>query len=299
VAEAGAHSACCLSRQEPALPHLVGDARLAERLLVADRARVRPVEDGDLVERDGVLGVQGTDPVGDEPRFVRPVKRPRERLGAGPAEGPERLLGPAETGSEAVREGEDLGCRAVVRLEANDRRPGIAGRHLLEVARRRPRERVDRLVIVADGAEVVSAAEPELEERLLQEVHVLVLVDRERAKARAEVVTRVVVGLEHPDRALEQILEIDPAERVLAPLVLAKRRRHQVDGERRTVAVECPCVRLGREPAVLRPLDLGREVAGGSKAVRREKRARDVRENDRLRRKHLSRRRGAVRVELT
>ena len=59
-------------------------------------------------------------------------------------------------------------------------------RHREQVLRRSAGERVDRLVVVADDAELVARAEPELEQRLLEQVHVLVLVDGERAEALAE-----------------------------------------------------------------------------------------------------------------
>ena len=47
-------------------------------------------------------------------------------------------------------------------------------------------ERVDRLVVVADDADVVAVAEPPVEQRRLQRVHVLVLVDRERVEPFAD-----------------------------------------------------------------------------------------------------------------
>jgi hypothetical protein len=61
--------------------------------------------------------------------------------------------------------------------------------------RRRAGKAVDRLVVVADDADVVALAEPEVEQRLLQQVDVLVLVDRERPVAVAEVSARVPVVL--------------------------------------------------------------------------------------------------------
>ena len=56
---------------------------------------------------------------------------------------------------------------------------GEAPGHLEQVARRRAGEAVDRLVVVAHDAEVVAPAEPAVEQRLLQQVDVLVLVDGE------------------------------------------------------------------------------------------------------------------------
>ena len=98
-------------------------------------------------------------------------------------------------------------------------------------------ERVDRLVVVADDAEVVAVAEPVLEQRLLQQVHVLVLVDRERAVLRAERLARALVALEELHRELEQVLEVDGALGRLALLVLAVDALHQVERDRRLAAV--------------------------------------------------------------
>ena len=136
-----------------------------------------------------------------------------------------------------------------------------AGRHAEQVFRPGAREGVDRLIVVADDADLVAAAEPELEQALLQKVHVLVLVDRECAVLRAEGGRGSVVALEQAHRALQQILEIDQALGLLAPLVVAVDARHQVDGDRR-LAVGCGRgIAAGVDAAVLRPLDLGGEVA--------------------------------------
>ena len=82
-------------------------------------------------------------------------------------------------------------------------------------------KRVDRLVVVADDAEVVAVAEPQVEQRLLEQVDVLVLVDRERAVALAEGRADLRVALVQADRQLEQILEVDLAR---APPCAARTR---------------------------------------------------------------------------
>ena len=55
-----------------------------------------------------------------------------------------------------------------------------------QVARRRAGEGVDRLVGVADHAQVVATAEPGVEQQLLQRVDVLVFVDDEVAVLLAD-----------------------------------------------------------------------------------------------------------------
>jgi hypothetical protein len=66
-------------------------------------------------------------------------------------------------------------------------------REAQEVLGRSAGERVDRLVVVADDTEVVALAEPPVEQRDLQRVHVLKLVHRERVEPRADVVNSIRV----------------------------------------------------------------------------------------------------------
>ncbi len=93
---------------------------------------------------------------------------------------------PASLGDEAIRKREHLRRRAVVLLEPDDRRVGKARRDAEQVLGPGAGEGVDRLVVVADDAEIVAVAEPVLEQGLLQKIDVLILVDGERAVLRAE-----------------------------------------------------------------------------------------------------------------
>ena len=263
------------------------DLRLGERRLEVGRACVQPVEDGHPVERDAVR-VQRANPLDDEVELVGERReRPRHGVGPGLARRPQRLRRPAELRDEPVREREHLGRRAVVGLEPDDRRMGIALGQLEQMARRCPGERVDRLVVVADRAEVVALAEPELEQRLLEQVHVLVLVDGERAIARLDDAERVRVALEEADRPREQILEVDGAALLLAPLVVAEHALHQLRRDRRLVLAEPVEIRLGGQAPVLRPLDLGREVCRRGELVRHRERVADRPKRQHLRREDL------------
>ena len=97
---------------------------------------------------------------------------------------------------EAVGEGEDLGRGPVVPRQRDLARARVPLDEARQVVRRRAGERVDRLVLVADDAQVVAVAEPELEEALLERVRVLVLVDAEPALPGADRRGGVRVGLE-------------------------------------------------------------------------------------------------------
>jgi len=77
---------------------------------------------------------------------------------------------------------------------------GKSLRHAEQVLGPGPGEAVDRLVVVTDDAKVVTLAQPEIEQGLLEQVHILVLVDRERAVLRPEGLARRLVPLEDPDR---------------------------------------------------------------------------------------------------
>ena len=80
-------------------------------------------------------------------------------------------------------------------------------RHTEQVLGSCTRESVDRLVVVADHAEVVPRPQPPVEQCLLEQVDVLVLVDGERDVPLAEFGDGALV-VEGLDRALEQILEV-------------------------------------------------------------------------------------------
>ena len=268
--------------------HLERDPGEREGLLVVLRARVQAVEHRHLLVRDALAG-EAPHLADDELGLGQPVglHQGQRLLAAGP-DGAQHLLRAAQLGHEPVRDREDLRRRAVVLLEPHDERAGKARGHRQEILRRRARERVDRLVVVADDAEVVAVAEPALEERLLQQVDVLVLVDRERAVALAEGRQRRLVLVEQADRQLEQVFEVDEPAFGLPRLVGAKDALHQVVRERRLVVAElAPVGRRGQAP-VLRPLDLRGEVGQRPEAERAGQRPRDRQQHRRLRREQLA-----------
>jgi hypothetical protein len=205
-----------------------------------------------------VLHVELTDSLDDKRALVRRLRE----LGLGPVRSrrAQRLLGAAEPGHETVCEFQHLGRRTVVLLQPDDRCVREARRHPQEVLRRCTGECVDRLIVVADDAEVVAGAEPEVEEGLLEQVDVLVLVDREGPVALAKERQRPIVLLVGADRQLEQILEVDEPLRALALFVADVDPVHEVGREGRLVAAELAAVALRRDAAVLGPLDLCGDV---------------------------------------
>ena len=138
-----------------------------------------------------------------------------------------------------------------------------------QVRRRRAGERVDRLVVVTDHAQVVAVAEPAFEQGGLERVHVLVLVHGERGEPRPDLLDGLGMLVEQPQHEPEHVLEIEPPHRALAPLVAVVDAKHQVGGDRRLVVAELVEVPPGRDHPVLRPLDLAGELAAGEELVRR------------------------------
>ena len=72
-----------------------------------------------------------------------------------------------------------------------------------------------------------------LQQRLLERVGVLVLVDREPAVLAAELLGHVLAGLEPLQHADQHVLEVDPPGPLLGPLVAPEHPGEQVAGDRR------------------------------------------------------------------
>ena len=81
--------------------------------------------------------------------------------------------------SDPVGQRDDLRGGAVVADQPTTVAPRVPAREVEQVVGRGAGEGVDRLARVADDAELVAAAEPQVEQRLLQRADVLELVDDE------------------------------------------------------------------------------------------------------------------------
>ena len=120
-----------------------------------------------------------------------------------------------------------------------------------------PRKRVDRLVLVADRADVPVLAAEELEEAVLRVVRVLVLVDEDVAERLAPALERLGETLEDLHREHEQVVEVDGVRGVEAALVQLVRLRDRLIPERR----DARRVLLRRDELVLRARDLRVDAA--------------------------------------
>ncbi len=165
---------------------------------------------------------------------------------------------------QAVGELEDLRRGAVVPRQVEHARARMPLAERRQEVRRRAGERVDRLVDVADDAQVRPVAEPQLEQPLLERARVLVLVDAEPALPGADRVGGLGVVLEQPDGLDEEVVEVDPALSRLRPLVVVERPNEEIERDRRLASGR----RRGRPRARTRAGSIRRDFAHSISSAR-------------------------------
>ena len=109
--------------------------------------------------------------------------------------------------------------RAVVLLQLDDRGAGEVLLEVEDVVDVGSAKAVDRLVVVADDADVAALAGKQLKQPVLRVVGVLVLVDEDPAELPPVALQHVGEQLEHVDRAEQQVVEVERVHLVHAPLV--------------------------------------------------------------------------------
>ena len=109
----------------------------------------------------------------------------------------------------AFARAQDRVRRAVVLLERDRARPGEVALEVEDVADVGAAEGVDRLIRVADGAEVPVLGREQLQQPVLRVVRVLVLVDEDVAERLAPALQRLGEALEHVDGQVQQVVEVD------------------------------------------------------------------------------------------
>jgi hypothetical protein len=116
-------------------------------------------------------------------------------------------------GDQVAGGAEDMFGGAVVALEPDDFRAGEILLEAQDVFDFRAAPAIDRLVVIADAADVGPFAGGPLgqepEPHVLRGVGVLVLVDQDEAEFLLIFLEHVRIGAEHADRQAEQIAEID------------------------------------------------------------------------------------------
>ena len=178
--------------------------------------------------------------------------------------GEERLGMPAlVVRDQLVRRFEDRLRRAVVLFELEDRRAGEVFLEAQDHAVVAAAPRVDRLVVVADDGNVAVLLGQRRHQTVLGVVHVLVLVDQNVLELGLIARARVFVVVEQPDRAGDQVVEVESVGFGQAAVVLAVDVGVALAGEGRVLGL----VLFGGPKVVLGLRDLGEGRARGDLAL--------------------------------
>ncbi len=167
-----------------AADHPIGQGQRNEALLELAGLEAGAHQDRDFPQRMA-LALQRLDLVADPARLLLGVPQPAHGdLVAGIGTGPQRLAEPAAVvGDDPSRGGEDLRGRAVILLEPDDQRAGKIALEFEDVADLGAAPTVDRLVVIADAAQILVLLRQEPQPQILRDVGVLVFVDQEIAEA--------------------------------------------------------------------------------------------------------------------
>ena len=252
-------------------PHDVGDASRRERLLERLGLGVDAEQHGHLSQRDP--GVAQPDHlVGDRTGLLDLVGGLAPgQLGPGRALGPQLHVGARDrpplarlAGEQPVGGVDHLRGRAVVAHQLDGGVGGEGRGEVDEVGGPGAGEGVDRLCRVAHDADLVTPAEPQLEQRPLDRADVLELVDHEPLVLPAHLGSDPLVLAQQRGGAEQDVLHVHPTLVALELLVAAEHPRHRGRVEPAHLAASPggdPLVVVGPDVADLGPLDLAREVA--------------------------------------
>ncbi len=136
--------------------------------------------------------------------------------------------------------------RAIIALEANDFRAGEILLEAQDVVDFRAAPAVDRLIVVADAAEIPRSLREQAQPEILRDVGVLILVHQHVAETVLVLRQHVRLFLKQPDVFQQQIAEIDGVQR-LQPRLIG--------------GVEFLAASIGEHRAVTRGNFIGREAA--------------------------------------
>ena len=179
---------------------------------------------------------------------------------------------------EAARRRQDMRCRAVILLELDDRRPGEITVEAQDVRHLGTTPRIDRLIVVADAADILPLLREQPQPEILGTVGILIFVDHHIAEAVLIVGEHVAVGLQDHQHVEQQIAEIAGIHRAQAILILL------VEFPATTVGELLPLARIdigGSQapvlPAIDQPGELARrpallvEIGGGKQLLEQAK----------------------------
>ncbi len=154
--------------------------------------------------------------------------------------------------------GEDLRGRAVILLEPDDQRAREIALEFQDVADLGAAPAVDRLIIVADAAQILVLLRQETQPQILRDIGVLVLVDQQIAEATLVGAEDLGIGGKQGQIMQQEVAEIDRVHRREALLIAAVER----DGTPIGVVAGIARRHLVRDEAAILPaLDLPQQRA--------------------------------------
>ncbi|MPL84433.1 hypothetical protein SDC9_30398 [bioreactor metagenome] len=172
--------------------------------------------------------------------------------------GPERLAKPPLVRGDQPRGGgQDMLGRAVILFEPDHHRAREILLEAQDVADLGAAPAIDRLVIIADAADVAMALRQQPQPQILRDVGVLILVDKDIAEPALILRQHIRVGLEDRHHMQQQIAEIDGIQRA-QPVLIGGVKLGAAVVEGRGLGALHP---LGRQRAVLPAVDDARELA--------------------------------------
>ena len=200
------------------------------------------------------LALQRLDLVADPARLLLGIPQGSDHdLVAVPGLGPQGLAEPAAIMRDhATGRTQDARRRAVVLLEPDHRGAGEVGLEAQDVADLGAPPAVDRLVVVADAAQIAPGLGEEPQPQILRDVGVLVFVDQDIVEASVVVGEDLGVLREQAQVVQQEVAEIDGVDGLEALLIALVERHRPAVGK----AVGVGAGELaGTEAAILPALD--------------------------------------------
>ena len=243
-----------------AADHAVRQAERDEAVLESAHLERGAHENGHFLKRGaGALGL--LDVLADGAGFLVAVPvAAHPHFLAGVLVGPQCLAKAAFiVGDQAGGRAEDVGRGAVVRLQPYDARAGEVLLEAQDVVDLRPAPAIDRLVVVANAADIAVALRQQPEPQVLRHVGVLVLVHQHVLELLLVLGKHVRIFLEQAQALEQQVAEVDGVQHLQPRLI--------VGIELRALAVAIGGAFAGRhlvrrQAAVLPAVNVSGELAG-------------------------------------
>ena len=240
-----------------AADHAIRQPERDEAILEGAHLERRAHQDGDLAQ--GVAPpLHLLDVLADDAGLLLVVPAALDLdLAAQLAVGAQRLAEAAFVMRDQARgRAEDMAGRTVIAFEPDDLGAGKVGLEAQDVVHLGAAPAIDRLIVVADAANIAVALRQQPQPQILRDVGVLILVHQHIEEALLVFRQHVGVLLEQPQIFQQQIAEIGGVELLQAPLIERIELARFAVGEGEALAFRHA---LGRKPSVLPAVDHGRE----------------------------------------